>query len=74
MSCHWLGVVIDKDVFKKALELLPTQEEGVYARDELIQLCTIIAEVDPLLTRCTARLARETEEAMAEKGKSKSKM
>ena len=32
MACHWLGVVINKDVFLKSLELLPTQQEGVYAR------------------------------------------
>ena len=37
-------------------------EPGVFARDELIQFSTIVAEVDPLVTKVQNRLVKEKEE------------
>ena len=59
---HWLNVIYDKEVFYHSLKNLPTQEAGVFARDELIQFATIISEVDPLVTKAQNRILKEKEE------------
>ena len=61
-DCHWIAVALENGVFLDALRLLPSKEPSVFARDELIQFATIVAEVAPLLLRCQARLKREQDE------------
>ena len=62
MGVNWLNVALASETCAKALMELPTAEETHFARDELIQYSTIVAEIDPLIKRVQTRIEKIKEE------------